>query len=259
MSECLGFEKLVEIMAILRGPSGCPWDKEQTYKSLTPHLIEESYEVLDAVDRQDFDHLREELGDLLLQIVFYAQMASEEEKFDVNDVIGDIVEKLKRRHPHIFADEIVSNSNDVLKSWERIKKEEKGNSSCFAETLSVFPSLIYASKLQTKASRLGFDWPFVEDIFDKLDEEVGEFREEYREGGNIEEEIGDILFTIVNIARRLSIDSEIALRKVANKFHERFNFMERKAEEKGLDFETLSLEDKDKLWEEAKGLMADSK
>ncbi|MDO8886295.1 nucleoside triphosphate pyrophosphohydrolase [Candidatus Oleimmundimicrobium sp.] len=257
MSECFKFKKLTEIISILRGPTGCPWDKEQTYKSLTPHLIEESYEVLEAVNRQNFNHLKEELGDLLLQIVFYAQMASEDGKFNIDDVIDGIIEKLIRRHPHIFADKILLTSKDVLKNWDKIKKKEKEKSVCFMGVQSNLPALMYASKLQSKASRVGFDWQKTEDVFEKLDEEVEEFKEKYREEGNIEEEIGDILFTIVNIARCLKVDSEIALRRAANKFSKRFEFMEKVAEKRGLDFEDLSLAEKDKLWEEAKKLIAD--
>jgi len=246
------FEKLVEIMSVLRGPDGCPWDRDQTHKSIAPHLIEESYEVLDAIEREDFEHLKEELGDLLLQVVFHAQMASENGRFDINDVIDGIVEKLERRHPHVFAGEIASTSKEVLRNWERIKKEEKKKSLHLPEVSSAFPALIYASKLQARASRMGFDWRGIEDVVEKFDEEIEELRDAYCKRGNVEEEIGDTLFTVVNMARHLGVDSEVALKKAINKFRERFEFMEKEVEKRGLYFENLSLEEKDKLWEEAK-------
>ncbi|HDP70210.1 MAG TPA: nucleoside triphosphate pyrophosphohydrolase [Actinobacteria bacterium] len=255
MAKDCNFEKLVETISTLRGPNGCPWDKEQTHKSIMSHLIEEAYEVLDAIECGDFNHLKEELGDLLLQIVFHAQMASEDDKFDINDVVNDIVEKLKRRHPHIFSDKILSTPKEVLKNWERIKREEKRVSSHLAGIPSNLPALIYAAKLQAKASRVGFDWQRIRDVVKKLDEEVEEFKDNYFKGENVEEEIGDILFTVVNIARHLNVDSEIALRRVVNKFCKRFELMENMVEERGLDFEVLSLEEKDELWEEVKKLI----
>jgi len=245
------FDDLVKIMAILRSPSGCPWDREQTHQSLTRHLIEEAYEVVDAIEKGDLSHLREELGDLLLQIIFHAQMASEEGKFTIGEIIDDLVVKLKRRHPHIFSDLKVSSAQEVITHWEKIKKQEKERT-ILAGIPKSLPALLYAFMIQGKARRVGFDWEKSQDILEKLDEEVEEFKKAILEEGDIEDEVGDLLFTVVNIARHFDIDPETALRRVANKFYTRFEEMEKIAQKEGRDFEEMSLEEKDKLWERAK-------
>ncbi|MDI6892321.1 MAG: nucleoside triphosphate pyrophosphohydrolase [Actinomycetota bacterium] len=247
------FDSLLEIMARLRGPSGCLWDKEQTHQSIKQHLIEEAYEVVDAIDRKDFAHLKEELGDLLLQVVFHAQIASDEGKFDIGDILEDITTKLVRRHPHIFGDVKVSSSREVVENWESIKRGESGRS-LLAGIPRSLPALFHALKLQEKAARVGFDWEEKEPIFEKLTEEIAELEEACREEGREKGEIGDILFTVVNLARRLGIDPEDALRAVNVKFRRRFEFMEKRAKEEGRGLESMSLEEKDRLWEEAKSL-----
>ncbi|HAW60051.1 MAG TPA: nucleoside triphosphate pyrophosphohydrolase [Actinobacteria bacterium] len=240
-------------MARLRGPFGCLWDREQTHQSIKQHLIEEAYEVVDAIDRKNFDHLKEELGDLLLQVVFHAQIASEEGRFDIEDVLEDITTKLVRRHPHIFGDVKVSSSQEVLENWESIKRGESGRF-LLAGIPRSLPALFHALKLQEKAARVGFDWEEKEPIFEKLTEEIAELKEACREEGRKKDEIGDILFTVVNLARRLGVDPEDALRVVNAKFRRRFEFMEKRAKEERRSLESMSLEEKDRLWEEAKSL-----
>ncbi|MEW6189583.1 MAG: nucleoside triphosphate pyrophosphohydrolase [Actinomycetota bacterium] len=252
MKDNYTFEELVEIMSKLRGPSGCPWDKEQTHRSLKRHLIEEAYETIEAIDREDFTHLKEELGDLLLQIVFHAQIASEEEKFTIEDVLEDIVSKLIRRHPHIFADVKVTSSREVIAHWEEIKEKESEKESLLADIPRSLPALLYALKLQGKAALVGFDWTRKEDIINKLEEEVGELKAALAGKGDLEDEMGDLLFTVVNVARHLDIDPESALRRVANKFRRRFEHMEKEVRIKDKNLKDFSLREQDELWEEAK-------
>lgn len=246
------FGDLVEIMALLRGPNGCPWDKEQTHQSLKPYLVEESYEAVEAIDHEDFSHLEEELGDILLQIVFHAQIASEEKRFEISDILAGIISKLRRRHPHIFGEASVRTAEEVRIRWEEIKKEEKGRESALEGVSKALPALLYALSLQERASRVGFDWPSIEGVTEKVREEVDELGTAGISEAEREEELGDVLFSLVNLSRHLGIDPEIALRKTAEKFRTRFVHMERSALSRGKDLAEMSLEEKDKLWEEAK-------
>ncbi len=238
-------------MATLRSPQGCPWDQEQTHQTIRGHLVEEAFEVVDALENEDFDELKEELGDLMLQIVFHAQMAAESDRFTIDDVTDGIVTKLKRRHPHIFGTSEAKTAAQVLSQWERIKATEKDRASVLDGVPKSMPALACSQKMQEKAARSGFDWKAPEDVLDKLVEEVGEF-----EGADspraAEDEFGDILFTLVNYGRHLGIDSELALRRTCRKFRRRFKRMEEAAASQGLDFDSVSLEDKERLWQQAK-------
>lgn len=255
------FQQLVDIMRRLRGPEGCPWDKEQTADTIKGHLIEEAYEVIDAINNKDFQELKEELGDLMLQIVFHSQIANEQSKFDINQVIEGINEKLIRRHPHIFAEQKVKGTKEVLQRWEEIKKEEKttltsrGREPSYLDGVPMgLPALSYSQRLQTKAARVGFDWQELEPIIEKLKEEVAEFEEALKSKNYAltEKELGDLLFTIVNMGRKLKIDAESSLIKAANIFNKRFRRMEELAGKAGKDFAKLSLAEKEKLWEKSK-------
>jgi tetrapyrrole methylase family protein / MazG family protein len=250
------FNDLIRLMAKLRSPEGCPWDREQTHHSIKGHLVEEAFEVIDALDKGDFAELQEELGDLLLQVIFHSQMAAEEGRFSIDDVIDGIVTKLTRRHPHIFGESDAKTPTQVLRQWEVIKAGEKERVSYLSGVPESLPALAQSQKLQQKAARVGFDWRVSEDILDKLTEEVAEFLAAKKTGGagrhSMEDEFGDILFTLVNLARHLNLDSELALRRVNQKFRHRFGRMEQLARERGEDFVGMSLEEKDKLWNVAK-------
>ncbi len=252
------FDQLIEIMQILRGPDGCPWDKEQTADTIKGHLIEEAYEVLETINDKDYAGLKEELGDLLLQVIFHSQLAKEKAKFDINDVITSINQKLIRRHPHVFAGQEAAGSKEVLKQWEEIKKQEKGEGKKAHSYLDGvpkgLPSLAYSQRLQTKAARVGFDWQQTEPAIEKIDEEVEEFKEAYngKDYSLIEKELGDMLFSIVNVARKLKIDAESALVKSAGVFAQRFHKMEEAATKQGIDFAKLTLEEKEELWQKVK-------
>lgn len=251
------FIKLVEIMARLRGDDGCPWDKEQTKEKLRSYLIEESYEVLEAIDHNSYEKLKEELGDLLLQIVFLSRICEEEGKFDIFSVIDGICEKLIRRHPHVFGDLKVKDSAQVLKNWAEIKERERGwaHESSLADIPKGLPALVRARRVAEKASRVGFDWDRAEDICAKVKEELDEFKKALakRESRVMEEELGDILFSIANLARFVKVDPEDALRRTIDKFVNRFEYIEMRLKEKGKSLEEASLEEMDRLWEEAKG------
>lgn len=247
------FEELVSIISTLRSPDGCPWDLEQTLDTIKGHLIEEAYEVVDTINRKDYDHLKEELGDLMLQIILYAQMAGQSKYFTLEEVLIDINDKLIRRHPHVFGQGKAKKPSEVVTEWEKIKKKEKDKKSYMEGIPLGLPSLGYAQKIQTKASRVGFDWLEAEDVLEKLEEEVEEFKkakELSRE--EQEDELGDILFSIVNYGRKLEIDSESALLKANKKFMRRFKEMENIAEGKGRDFAELTLEEKEQLWKYVK-------
>jgi len=246
------FQKLIEIMAKLRSPEGCPWDKEQTHDSIKGHLIEEAYEVVDALNRADFADLKEELGDLLLQVVFHAQLAAEAGHFNINDVVNGINEKLIRRHPHVFGEAEAKTAKEVIKKWEQIKTSEKERQSYLSGVPAGLPALAYAQKLQEKAARIGFDWQQREDILAKLTEEIKEFLAANYGSKEAEAEFGDILFTLVNLSRHLGIDAEAAAYQAAAKFRSRFEKMEAKAKEAGLDLAKLNLTELDKLWQESK-------
>ncbi|MCK4924416.1 MAG: nucleoside triphosphate pyrophosphohydrolase [Spirochaetes bacterium] len=241
-------------MARLRRKDGCPWDREQSHESLKPYIIEETYEVLDAIDRKDDDELREELGDVLLQIVFHAQIAAEQSRFTMDDVAAAIVEKLKRRHPHVFGNVEVEDSREVLRNWEEIKKEE-GKDSVLDGVPDGLPALLKAQRVQEKVRRVGFDWESIGGTFDKVREEIGELEKAVKDGdqAGIEDEFGDILFSLVNVARFLDINAEESLRQTTKKFSHRFRYIENRIEEKGeRPIEEYSLEELDALWNEAK-------
>lgn len=251
------FEELVDIMARLRGPDGCPWDREQTLETLKKYAIEETYEVVDAIDAHDMDELRGELGDLMLQIVFQSQLAKEEGDFDIKDVIEGISAKLIRRHPHVFGDTQVSSSDEVLDRWEKIKRGEKGyehRTSVLDGVPRNLPALMLAMEISKRAAKTGFEWPDLSAVVDKLDEEVDELKQELHAGdtSRIFEEIGDLLFTVVNVARWTKIDPEDALREMTRRFGARFRQIESAASESGKSVEEMSLEEMDAVWDRAK-------
>ena len=250
------FEELVQLMTTLRGPNGCPWDREQTLQSLKPFIVEEAYEVIDAIDRDDRQGLAEELGDFLLQAVFVAEITREEGSFDIYDAITLLHDKLVRRHPHVFADVEARDAEQVLVNWEKLKNEERKaeNKSVLAGVPQALPALLKASRLTEKAARVGFDWRRTEDVFEKLDEEIAEVREAVQSGKSeeVHDEIGDLLFTIANIARKLDINAEEALQSANRKFMRRFTAMEQKVRESGRNLDQLTLEQMDALWNEAK-------
>ncbi len=248
------FERLVSIMEKLRGENGCPWDRKQTLDSLVSYLLEETYEVVDAIRRRDYASLKEELGDLLLQVVFQAQIAKEKGLFDIEDVIKGINEKLIRRHPHVFGDKRFKDSDEVLLNWETMKKEEKKKASILDGVPSHLPALLRAFELQERARRVGFDWDKTEEVMKKIEEEWKEFKEAYSKGDRdkMEEELGDLLFAIVNLARFIGVNPEIALHSINEKFRRRFLYIENKAREKNRPLSSFSLEEMENWWEEAK-------
>ena len=250
------FEKLVDIMSALRGEKGCPWDKEQTRESLKPFLVEETYEVLEAIDEGKPEKIREELGDLLFQILFHAQIGKERKEFDIRDVIEEIAEKMIARHPHVFGGASYETSEEVLKQWEERKREEgKSRESILEGIPKELPSLLRAHRIQARASRVGFDWRQGEDVVKKLDEEMREFREALskKDRQAMEDELGDVFFVLVNISRFVGVNPEDALRKTISKFISRFRYVETKAAEAGRSLPEMSLEEMDALWDEAKG------
>jgi MazG family protein len=251
------FVRLVDIIRQLRDPLiGCPWDKEQTHQSLKPYLIEESYEVLDAIDSSDTAELCQELGDVLLQVVLHSQVAKDsgQKAFDIEDVISGLSDKLVRRHPHIFSDVIVENSTEVKKNWEAIKKSERAETSEFKSALdgvpNHLPGLLKAARLGEKAARLGFDWQSSTGVKEKVLEELAEVEAEKSESKEQAEEFGDLLFTLAQWARHNKIDAEEAVRQACNKFKKRFQVMERQVE----DISSLSQVEKESLWTSAKNL-----
>ena len=250
------FDELVALMVRLRGSNGCPWDRKQSLESLKPFIVEESYEVVDAIDRKDRPALAEELGDFLLQAVFVAEIAQEEGSFDIYDVVTAIHDKLVRRHPHVFGDVEAKNAEQVLVNWEKLKNEERKaeNKSVLAGVPQSLPALLKASRLTEKAARVGFDWRRTEDVFDKIDEEIGELRDaiDGKNPQNIHDEIGDLLFSIANIARKLDVSPEEALQSANRKFMRRFEVMERSVRSEGRNLDQLTLEQMDALWDEAK-------
>lgn len=251
-----GIDQLIDIVAKLRGPGGCPWDREQTHATLRAGLIEEAYEVAEAINNADDANLREELGDLLLQSVFHAQIAHEEGRFDFDQVARGIAEKLVRRHPHVFGDDACADSAAVLKRWDEIKRAEKGErpESVLDGISAGLPALLRAEKVQKKAARIGFDWPDAAPVFDKLREEIAELEAEFAADNPaaIEDEIGDLLFSVVNLARKLHIDAEPALQRATEKFSVRFKAVEALARERGITLEGKPLAELDALWDEVK-------
>jgi MazG family protein len=287
------FERAVSIMARLRGPGGCPWDREQTFDTIKPYTLEEAYEVLEAIDARDWDELSGELGDLLLQVLFYSQMAVEEKRFTIDDVLDRLSTKLIDRHPHVFGDARADTPGDVLRNWQALKVEEKKKrqadsgenakkqdhpESVLAGVSSAVPSLMEAYKISSRVANVGFDWPNIDGLFDKLSEEVEELRqnlEEYPPPGprpesasgvagargvkispelrsRLEDEVGDLLFVLVNIARYLSLDPESALRKTNRKFRRRFEYLEERLRQQGSKPSAASLDEMESLWQESK-------
>ena len=256
MDDTTSFDTLVSIMRKLRGPGGCPWDAEQTHESLKRYLLEETYEVIEAIDNKTLEHLREELGDLLLQPVFHAAIAEETGAFTINDVIVTLCDKLIRRHPHVFGDMKISDSAAQIENWERIKKDEKGSErkSALSGIPPGLPALLKAQKITEKAARVGFDWEHVDQVVAKVMEELGEF-EEAMAGGDtnrMEDELGDLLFAIVNLGRFLSINPEDALRKTITRFQQRFQHVEDSLHTQGRQMNDAPLAEMDRLWDEAK-------
>jgi MazG family protein len=291
------FERAVAIMERLRAPGGCPWDREQTFDSIKPYTLEETYEVLEAIDNRDWDELPGELGDLLLQVLFYSEMAKEQGSFSIDDVLDRLSRKLVDRHPHVFGDTKADTADDVKRNWEALKVEERekrlkdasaadaadGNAagkatpSILAGISSSMPSLLEAHKLSSRAAQIGFDWPDMEGLFEKLGEETRELRQHLQEfpapgprpegrgvAGSgrqtipedlrmgLEEEVGDLFFVLVNIARYLAVDPESALRKTNRKFRRRFQWMEHRLHERGTTPEKVSMEELESLWQQAK-------
>jgi nucleoside triphosphate diphosphatase len=287
------FERAVAVMARLRAPGGCPWDREQTFDSIKPYTLEEAYEVLEAIDNRDWDELTGELGDLLLQVLFYSEMAQEAGHFSIDDVLERLTSKLVDRHPHVFGDVKAETSADVLRNWEALKAEEKKkrleagggkktkeaqpSESVLAGVSSAIPSLLEAFKLSSRAAHVGFEWPNIEGLFEKLEEEIAELRSELQTypapgprppnrsvaGANgsrvpeelksrMEDEVGDLLFTAVNIARYLQLDPESALRKTNRKFKRRFQQVEAEVRSHGRKLDEVTLEELESLWQKSK-------
>jgi tetrapyrrole methylase family protein/MazG family protein len=246
------FDALVEIIATLRAPGGCPWDRKQSHASLRGNLLSECYEVLEALDEGDADKLRGELGDLLMQIVLHAQIAREDGEFELGEVIEGINQKLIHRHPHVFGSRKVKDAEEVMHNWEELKEEEREEGVSMLESVpKIMPALGYAHEIQRRAAWVGFDWEDIGGIIDKLAEEVGEFQRAESQAEKASE-FGDLLFTLSNIALRMGIDAEAALRGANRRFYERFSYMEKLCRKRGLKFSELSFDEQNKLWAEAK-------
>jgi tetrapyrrole methylase family protein / MazG family protein len=250
-------QDLMEIMKLLRSENGCPWDREQTHESLKKYLIEETYEVLEVIDLNDKDRLCEELGDLLLQIVFHARIASEEGTFDMSDVITGISRKMVQRHTHVFGDAKADTPDEVVSNWEAIKKREKGMESQTSVLKGVpanLPALMRSYKVQQKAAQVGFDWEHAEDVLEKVKEEILELEDVYNSKNveRITDEMGDVLFSLVNLSRFLKIQPELALTGTVNKFIKRFEYVEQESTKAGKKLEEMTLAEMDELWEKAK-------
>ena len=248
------FIKLIEIVEKLRSPDGCPWDKEQTHESLLPYLLEETYEVIESVETEDWKTLKEELGDVMLHVLLQAQIANENSKFNIEDSLKNINQKLIKRHPHVFGEKKLENFNRVKKSWEEMKHIEKDRVSRLDGVPKTLPALNRAQRLQQKASYAGFDWENIEPIWEKLFEEIDELKQAKISGikSDIEEEIGDLLFTVVNISRFLEVSAEDMLRKANDKFQNRFQYIEKKLKISGETLESATFEQMNKIWDIAK-------
>jgi len=251
------FSQLRHIIAELRGPNGCPWDKKQTHESLRKYLLEESYELIEAINEGDIDHIIEELGDVLLQVMLHSQIGEDEGYFSIDDVIEGISDKMIRRHPHVFGEEKAESVDEVMKHWQNAKKQEaKEETESILDGINrAMPNLLQAYELQRKAAKVGFDWPNVEGAWEKVKEEILEFHEELKEANNreqIESEFGDVLFSLVNIARFYKVDPELAIFQTNKKFLQRFSYIEKKMKESERDWSDMSLEELDGFWNEAK-------
>ncbi len=263
LGEGTSFESFAEIIAHLRAPDGCPWDREQTHETLRKHLLEESYEAISAIDSGDFDDMREEFGDLLLQVVLQSQIASEAGRFNVNQVVHGIHSKIVRRHPHVFGDLELDGVDGVLVNWEKLKEKERGklalsgaegkkeNKGILDGVPLALPALSQAQEYQDRAARVGFDWPEIEGVLDKIAEEIEEVKQTTNEA-ELTSELGDLLFALVNLARWKKVDAESALRGTNMKFKKRFGYVEKGAKEQGRDLSSLTLAEMDALWNEAK-------
>lgn len=250
-------KRLADIIALLRSEEGCPWDKVQTHKSIRSCLLEEAYEVADAIDNEDYDNLEEELGDVLLQVVFHANLGVEEQKFDLCSIANRECDKMIRRHPHVFLNKNLESIDKVLEKWENVKRKERGTASHTDSMMDVpkaLPALIRSNKIQKKAAEVGFDWEDVSEAFSKVKEETYELLEIYQgnDETSIKEEVGDLLFAVVNVARFLGVNPEEALNFTSSKFIDRFGFIEKTAKLQGKRLEDMSLEEMDKLWDQAK-------
>lgn len=255
MKKVFDINPLTDVMQRLREPGGCPWDREQDHRSIRQNFIEEVYEYLEAVDEGDFAGMREELGDVLMQVVFHCRMAQEAGRFDLQDVIDEVVAKLIRRHPHVYGTVEVEGSAQVLKNWDAIKKTEKQDRHSVLDGVTKdLPGLLRAHKLQHKAAKVGFDWERPEDCWQKILEEMQEVQQARKQGQqeHLEEEIGDLLFAVVNYARQVGVNSEVAINRANNKFLRRFGYVEAKVDASGKNWEGYKLEELDKFWNEAK-------
>uniref|UniRef100_A0A7C4EJS8 Nucleoside triphosphate pyrophosphohydrolase n=1 Tax=Thermodesulfovibrio aggregans TaxID=86166 RepID=A0A7C4EJS8_9BACT len=249
------FQKLVEIIEKLRSEKGCPWDRVQTHDTLKRYLLEETYELIEAIEKKDDKAIKEELGDLLLQIVLHSQIAKEDGKFNIDDVIEKICKKMISRHPHVFGEAYFETPEEVINQWDERKRQEGKLSCSILEGIPIaLPSLLRAYKIQSRVSKVGFDWDSVQGIFSKIEEEIKELKNAIKSGDKdkMEEEIGDLLFSVVNLARFLKIDPEGALRKTNRKFEERFKKLEKLAQQKGRSLKDMSLSEMDSLWDEIK-------
>lgn len=254
-------DDLVQLVKVLRAPNGCPWDREQTHESIKKNFIEETYEVIEAINKKDCESLKEELGDVLLQVALHSEMEREKGTFDFNDVANDICQKLVIRHPHVFGELSASNEKEALKNWDDVKSKTKGikkQSDSMIKVPREFPALMRAQKIQQKAAKAGFDWDNKNGAIEKLFEEINELQEALSKGNKseIEDEFGDVLFSCVNISRFIDVDSEEALTCATDKFMNRFIEVEKLAEEEGIDMKNSSIEELDKLWDKAKIIIA---
>lgn len=251
-------QRLLDIMSQLRNPEGgCPWDLEQSWRTIVPHTIEEAYEVADAIEREAYDEIQDELGDLLFQVVFYAQLAREEHRFEFGDIVTSICDKLERRHPHVFGDKKVADSEEQTRHWEQLKADErktKANAehSVLDGIAHTLPALTVAQKLQKRAATVGFDWPEYEGVIAKVEEELEEVRQAWVEPDKRGEEIGDLLFSCVNLARHAGFDSETLLRKANRKFEQRFRLMEKELDKDGKSVQASNLDELELAWQRAK-------
>ncbi|MBG91242.1 MAG: nucleoside triphosphate pyrophosphohydrolase [Actinobacteria bacterium] len=255
-------QRLVDVIKRLRAPGGCPWDQEQTFESLTPHIIEEAYELVDTMKSRDFSHLKEELGDVLLHVVMLSNMAEEEQQFTFEEVATAVTDKMIQRHPHVFGDTQVSGVDEVWSNWEQIKRNEKPNDSLMDSIPHSLPALMQATKIQKRAARVGFDWDDITPALDKITEEVSELKAELQarpdDIDGHHNEAGDILFAVVNVVRKLGLDAETALLNTNQKFKRRFNQMEELAQNQDQSLSELDLDQMDALWERAKALEVSS-